>query len=51
LQGIELLEVSSSKAMQFKIRKSININFEVIDRATFIYRIINAAMNLREAKV
>lgn len=37
------------KEMQFKIRKSIDM--ELVDWAKFIYRIINAAMNLQEAEV
>lgn len=39
----------SRKVMQFQTRKSINM--ELVDRVKFIYRIINAAMDLQEVKV
>lgn len=37
----------SHSVMQFKTRKPIDVNIKgLVDRAKFIYRIINAVMNL-----
>lgn len=37
--------------MQFETRKTIDMDIELVGRGEFIYRIINAAMDLREAEV